>query len=70
MYHFVTAVLQENVHMESTSEAPGNVSPVHHDAQLSLKCWNPMESDFLAERNIYKIDDEDANLALQGYSKL
>ena len=27
-----------------------------------------MEDDFLSKRNIYKIDDEDAGLALEGYS--
>ena len=28
-----------------------------------------MENDYLAQRNIYKIDDEDIGLALHGYSK-
>ena len=34
-----------------------------------LPHWNPMEEDFLSKRNIYKINDEDAGLALDGYSK-
>lgn len=37
--------------------------------QKELNVWNPMENDFLAQRNIYKIDDEDVGLALHGYSK-
>ena len=37
---------------------------------LKLQHWNPMESDFLNRRNNYKIDDEDAQLALHGYSML
>lgn len=36
----------------------------------NLNFWNPMEEDFLSNRNNYKIDDEDASLALEGYSKL
>lgn len=32
--------------------------------------WNPMESEYLAQRNTYSIDDEDAGLALHGYSKI
>ena len=35
---------------------------------IKLQQWNPMESDFLNRRNNYKIDDEDAQLALHGYS--
>lgn len=37
--------------------------------QKRLQAWNPMEKDFLSTRNIYKIDDEDASSALQGYSE-
>lgn len=35
----------------------------------NLHNWNPMEEDYFSKRNIYKIDDEDAGLALEGYSK-
>jgi len=34
-----------------------------------LQKWNPMESDFFADRNSYAIDDEDTTSALHGYSK-
>lgn len=37
---------------------------------VDLQDWNPMEDDYLSKRNIYKIDDEDTGLALDGYSKL
>ena len=38
-------------------------------ASTSLQHWNPMEEDFFSKRNIYKIDDSDAGLALEGYSE-
>ena len=38
--------------------------------QHRMQNWNPMESDFLARRNIIAIDDEDVGSALHGYSKL
>ena len=34
-----------------------------------IQQWNPMEADFLAPRNNYAYDDEDASIAIQGYSK-
>ena len=34
-----------------------------------LKSWNPMQVDFLSQRNVYDIDDEDVGSALLGYSK-
>lgn len=35
---------------------------------INLQDWNPMEDDYFSKRNIYKIDDEDTGLALEGYS--
>lgn len=40
-----------------------------HENSITLQNWNPMEDDYLSKRNIYKIDDEDCGLALEGYSK-
>lgn len=40
-----------------------------NNCSTDLQHWNPMEDDYLSKRNIYKIDDEDAGLALEGYSK-
>ena len=34
-----------------------------------LRSWNPLETDFLADRNNYSIDDEDVGVMLDGYSK-
>ena len=34
-----------------------------------IQQWNPMESDFLASKNNYAYDEEDASIAVQGYSK-
>ena len=34
-----------------------------------IQQWNPMEADFLAPKNNYAYDDEDASIAIQGYSK-
>ena len=34
-----------------------------------IQQWNPMEADFLASRNNYAYDDEDASIAIQGYSE-
>ena len=31
--------------------------------------WNPMVTDFLSQRNVLDIDDEDVGSALLGYSK-
>ena len=31
--------------------------------------WNPMEMDFLAPKNNYAYDEEDASVAIQGYSE-
>ena len=53
--------------------APTSVKIFHFSAQdhvVDLHDWNPMEEDYLSKRNIYKIDDEDTGLALDGYSKL
>lgn len=33
-----------------------------------LDTWNPMQTDFLSERNVYNIDEEDVGSALLGYS--
>lgn len=35
----------------------------------SIQQWNPMEMDFLASKNNYAYDEEDASIAIQGYSK-
>ena len=35
-----------------------------------IQQWNPMEADFLASKNNYAYDDEDASIVIQGYSKL
>ena len=40
----------------------------NHENSITLQDWNPMEDDYLSKRNIYKIDDEDCGLALEGYS--
>ena len=53
----------------STSPVSGQ-SPQSPGTQQQLQKWNPMELDFLAERNSYKIDDEDTVSALHGYSKI
>ena len=34
-----------------------------------IQQWNPMEVDFLATKNNYTYDEEDASVAVQGYSK-
>ena len=34
-----------------------------------LHSWNPMEDDFLSQRNLYEVDDEDAGTAFDGFSK-
>lgn len=34
-----------------------------------IQQWNPMEADFLAPKNNYAYDDEDASIVIQGYSK-
>ena len=34
-----------------------------------IQRWNPMEADFLAPKNNYAYDDEDASIAIQGYSE-
>ena len=34
-----------------------------------IQHWNPMEADFLAPKNNYAYDDEDASIAIQGYSE-
>ena len=34
-----------------------------------IQRWNPMEADFLASKNNYAYDDEDASIAIQGYSE-
>ncbi len=46
------------------------VPPSPTSPGTKLQAWNPMEKDFLSARNIYKIDDQDASSALQGYSEL
>ena len=38
-------------------------------SQKKLSEWNPMERDYLAQRNNYEIDDEAAGLALHGYGE-
>ena len=35
----------------------------------SIQQWNPMEMDFLASKNNYAYDEEDASIAIQGYSE-
>jgi len=40
----------------------------HRDDQANL--WNPMEEDYLSERNSYKVDVDDPGVATVGYSKL
>ncbi len=45
------------------------VPPSPTSPATELQAWNPMEKDFLSARNIYKVDDEDASSALQGYSE-
>ena len=35
----------------------------------SIQQWNPMEMDFLASNNNYAYDEEDASIAIQGYSE-
>ena len=34
-----------------------------------IQQWNPMEADFLTSKNSYSYDDEDASVAIQGYSE-
>ena len=34
-----------------------------------IQQWNPMEADFLAPKNNYAYDDEDASIVIQGYRK-
>ena len=41
-----------------------SVEPGNHIQQ-----WNPMEADFLASRNNYSYDNEDASIVIQGYSE-
>ena len=56
---------------EANSSSPvSGQSPQSPGTQQRLQKWNPMEVDFLAERNSYKIDDEDTVSALHGYSKI
>ena len=38
-------------------------------SQKKLSEWNPMERDYLAQRNNYGIDNEAAGLALHGYGE-
>ena len=47
-----------------------------NSVQISERCdgsrilqWNPMEVDFLAPKNNYAYDEEDASIAIQGYSE-
>ena len=54
----------------NSSSSVSSQSPQSPGTLQRLQKWNPMESDFLAERNNYKIDDEDTVSALHGYSKL
>ena len=63
----VQSLFEEGNNEETSSpSAPDLHSPTTH---RELQAWNPMESDFLSPRNIYKVDDEDASSALQGYSE-
>ena len=39
------------------------------DQSLALQNWDPMADDYLSKRNVYKVDDEDAGVALEGYSE-
>lgn len=52
----------------NSSSSVSSQSPQSPGTLQQLQKWNPMESDFLAERNNYKIDDEDTVSALHGYS--
>lgn len=40
-----------------------------HGNGSSIQQWNPMEIDFLASKNNYAYDEEDASIAIQGYSQ-
>lgn len=42
----------------------------HISVSSGLQHWNPMEDDYLSNRNIYKVNDEEAGLALEGYGKV
>lgn len=42
---------------------------LHDGSHCSIQQWNPMEVDFLASKNNYAYDEEDASVAIQGYSE-
>ncbi len=60
---------EEKVDAVSPPSDPAAVPPSPTSPGTKLQAWNPMEKDFLSARNIYKVDDEDASSALQGYSE-
>ena len=55
-------MLCSRVHFGTSKKFDGGES--HH-----IQEWNPMEVDFLATKNNYTYDEEDASIAVQGYSK-
>ena len=53
---------------EGRASPPGCAAVESHE-ELQMENWQPMEEDFLSERNSYQVDTEDAGVALTGYSK-
>lgn len=71
MFGIVIAADVKEEHTSLSGSDPGqcNKPTEHGSTSTSIQQWNPMERDFLASKNNYAYDEEDASIVMQGYSK-